>query len=43
MVIIMVSLYDRAEMYDLIESEKRSEIIRRDWKQFVASFAGEID
>lgn len=29
----MNKLYDRAEIYDLIESEKRSEIIRRDWKQ----------
>ena len=28
----MSQLYDRAEIYDLIESEKRTEIIRRDWK-----------
>ncbi len=31
----MSQLYDRAEIYDLIESEKRTEIIRRDWKQFL--------
>lgn len=31
----MSRLYDRAEIYDLIESEKRTEIIRRDWKQFI--------
>ena len=28
-------LYDRADIYDLIESEKRTETIRRDWKQFL--------
>ena len=33
----MSKLYDRAEIYDLIESEQRSESIRRDW----ASFWGE--
>lgn len=33
----MAQLYDRAEIYDLIESEQRSESIRRDW----ASFLGE--
>lgn len=31
----MSKLYDRAEIYDLIESEKRTEIIREDWKQFI--------
>lgn len=31
----MSQLYDRAEIYDLIESEKRTEIIRRDWKRFL--------
>lgn len=31
----MSRLYDRAEIYDLIESEKRTEIIRMDWKQFI--------
>lgn len=31
----MSKLYDRAEIYDLIESEKRTEIIRQDWKQFI--------
>ncbi len=27
----MSQLYDRAEIYDLIENEKRTESIRRDW------------
>ena len=31
----MGSLYERAEIYDLIESEKRTEIIREDWKEFL--------
>ena len=31
----MSKLYDRAEIYDLIENEKRTEIIRKDWKQFL--------
>lgn len=31
----MSQLYDRAEIYDLIESEKRTEIIRGDWQQFL--------
>lgn len=31
----MSQLYDRAEIYDLIESEKRTEIIRNDWKRFL--------
>ena len=31
----MGQLYDRAEIYDLIESEKRTESIRNDWKQFL--------
>ncbi len=31
----MSQLYDRAEIYDLIESERRTEIIREDWKQFI--------
>ncbi|MBR0208172.1 MAG: class I SAM-dependent methyltransferase [Oscillospiraceae bacterium] len=31
----MSRLYDRAEIFDLIESEKRTEIIRRDWKLFL--------
>ena len=31
----MSQLYDRAEIYDLIENEKRTESIRRDWKQFL--------
>ena len=32
----MSSLYDRADIYDLIENEKRAEIIRNDWKLFLA-------
>ena len=32
----MGKLYERAEIYDLIESEKRTEIIRNDWKEFLA-------
>ena len=31
----MSTLYDRSEIYDLIESEERTEIIRRDWEQFL--------
>ena len=31
----MDKLYDRAEIYDLIESEQRSETIRRDWASFL--------
>ena len=31
----MDKLYDRAEIYDLIESEQRSETIRRDWAMFL--------
>ena len=31
----MSSLYEREDIYDLIESEKRTEIIRDDWKQFL--------
>ena len=31
----MSQLYDRAEIYDLIENEKRTENIRKDWKQFL--------
>ena len=29
----MDKLYDRADIYDLIDSEKRTEITRKDWKQ----------
>ena len=31
----MSKLYDRAEIYDLIESEKRTQSILRDWVQFL--------
>ena len=31
----MSALYDRSEIYDLIENEERTEIIRRDWEQFL--------
>lgn len=31
----MSQLYNRAEIYDLIESEKRTELIRTDWKEFL--------
>lgn len=31
----MGKLYERAEIYDLIESEQRSEITRRDWAAFL--------
>lgn len=31
----MATLYDRAEIYDLIESEQRNETIRRDWTAFL--------
>lgn len=31
----MGKLYDRADIYDLIESEKRTELIREDWKKFL--------
>lgn len=32
----MEKLYDRAEIYNLIESDARTEIIRNDWKHFLA-------
>ena len=31
----MSRLYDRADIYDLIESEERTERVRRDWKEFL--------
>ena len=31
----MSKLYDRADIYDLIDSEKRTETIRKDWIQFL--------
>ena len=31
----MAQLYDRADIYDLIESDERTESIRRDWKEFL--------
>ena len=31
----MSHLYDRADIYDLIENEKRTEITRNDWKEFL--------
>jgi ubiquinone/menaquinone biosynthesis C-methylase UbiE len=31
----MEKLYDRAEIYDLIESDQRTETIRNDWKEFL--------
>ncbi len=31
----MAQLYDRADIYDLIESDTRSESIRRDWATFL--------
>lgn len=31
----MAKLYDRAEIYDLIESDERNESIRRDWAAFL--------
>ena len=31
----MGKLYDRADIYDLIDSEKRTETIRKDWEQFL--------
>ena len=32
---LMSQLYDRADIYDLIENEKRTELIRKDWKMFL--------
>ncbi len=32
----MEQLYDRADIYDLIDSEERTKVIREDWKQFFA-------
>lgn len=32
----MERLYDRADIYDLIENEARTEILRNDWKTFLA-------
>lgn len=31
----MQKLYDRADIYDLIESDRRTEMIREDWKAFL--------
>ena len=31
----MSRLYDRADIYDLIDSDQRTEMIRRDWKEFL--------
>ena len=31
----MSKLYDRADIYDLIDSDQRTETIRRDWKEFL--------
>lgn len=31
----MDKLYDRADIYDLIESESRTEVIRKDWEEFL--------
>ena len=31
----MTQLYERADIYDLIESEERTEIIRREWAAFL--------
>ena len=35
----MGKLYERAEIYDLIESEQHSEFVKNDWKEFF----GEIE
>ena len=32
----MEQLYDRADVYDLIDSEERTKVIREDWRQFLA-------
>ena len=32
----MEQLYDRADIYDLIDSEERTKVIREDWRQFLA-------
>ena len=32
----MSQLYDRADIYDLIESDQRTDAIRRDWKEFLS-------
>ena len=31
----MSKLYDRADIYDLIDSDQRTETVRRDWKEFL--------
>ena len=31
----MGSVYERAEIYDLLENKERTEIIRNDWKEFL--------
>jgi ubiquinone/menaquinone biosynthesis C-methylase UbiE len=33
----MAKLYDRADIYDLIESDVRTEIIRKDWEEFLGN------
>ena len=32
---VMNQLYNRADIYDLTESEARTEIVRNDWKNFL--------
>ena len=32
----MEQLYDRADIYDLIDSEERTKVLREDWRQFLA-------
>ena len=31
----MSQLYDRTDIYDLVESDQRTEIIRKDWADFL--------
>ena len=38
----MSQLYDRAEIYDLIENEKRTESIRRDWKHYLGQLPCQV-
>ena len=35
--LMMPQLYDRADIYDLIENEERTDVIRTDWEQFLGT------
>ena len=38
----MGKLYDRADIYDLIESDARTEVIRKDWEEFLGDHRNKL-